>query len=587
MLRSVLIHVVLLATAVSASASELTVGWISRSPEIAYVWNSSDPTVEGWPAAGSTVTWRAHVRSWFDTPRTAGYVWKVNDREVARGTVTLAANGYTTVDLPRTWTFTRERLSFTIDSGNAIAEESERNNSREVFTDALSVGLWVEQSIYDHFRANQHRLGIGSTSFEDFAQRMIEFTNDMFALAVYDVTPGGVRDRWRLQKLVIVPDNALPLTPPADEQLGNAPSGRSAQPDASDRTIDLQWGFPAAVLGGYQTFNATGPGNAFDIPGVIIHEIGHARYLTDVYAFDVRFAPPAFTIEVAGVPAPTGFAFLTPEQGLMNRNYTFIDRHSAAALNLIAGRRAVSGNYNDPENVGIYLNDLPAENRVTVRDAEGNLLRDWTVEIFQSKLDRIDAWYPTHYEGQPDLRLRTDMNGQVFVGRNPFATNGPIVSYWRQNNPVALVRATKNGEEKFGFLEVRTFNLAYWNGQRNLAEHELVVGRSVPCGNRGPSIASPSWDATLTAPSVKLTWRPLTGASSYKVYAASPSNPTPRLLGTTLTTELTASLTGGRTYWWVEAAFANGCPPQRSDSSRLNAPEAAPPAPGKRRSVRR
>ena len=585
MLRSVLIHFVLLLAAVSASATELTVGWISRSPDIPYVWNSSNPTVEGWPAAGSTVTWRAHVRSWFTTPQTVQYIWKLNGLELARGTTTLAANGYTTIDLPRPWSFTRERLSFTIDSANAVVEESEKNNTREVFTDALAVGLWVEQSVYDHFRANQHRLGIGSTSFEDFAQRMVEYQNDMFALAVYDVTPNGVLDRWRLHKIVVVPDNALPLTPPADEQLGNEPSGKSSQPDSTDRTVDIQWGFHTGVIPGYRNYTPSGIDNPFDIPGVILHELGHARYLADVYAFDVRIVPPIATIDVPDVKMLNGFAFLTPEQGLMNRSYSFLDRHSAAALNLIAGRRAVSGNYNDPENTGAYLNDLPAENRLTIRDAQGNLLRDWNIEIYQSKTDRrAEAWYPTHYEGEPDLRLRTDGNGQLFVGRNPFATNGPVLSYWRENNLVALIRAEKNGEAKTGFLESRVFNLAYWAGQTNLADHTVVVGRNAPCGFRGPETISPTWDAAQSTPSVKLTWEPLRDAVVYNVYAATLASPRPRLLGTTTATNLATNLTGGRTWWWVEATFANSCPPLRSDSSRINATETAPKS--KRRAVR-
>ena len=584
MTRSVLISLLLLLAPLFSQASELTIGYISRTPEIPYAWNSSNPKVEGWPAPGSTVTWRANVRSWFDTPQTVAYVWKLNGTEIARGTTTLAANGYTTIDLQRPWSFTRERLAFSIDSAGAVAEESEKNNSLEVFTDALAVGFFVEQSVYDHFRANQHRLGIGSTSFEDYAQRLIESQNEMFALAVYDITADGVLDRWRLQKLVVVPDNALPLTPPADEQLGNEPSNRAAQPDASDRTIDIQWGWPAETVPGYRNYNASGPSNPFHIAGVLLHEMGHARYLMDVYAFDVRLKPPVQTIDVPSVPVTNGFAFWTPEQGLMNRNYTFMDRHSATALNLIAGHRAVAGNYNDPENTGIYMNDLPAENRITVRDAARNVLADWNIEIFQSKTDRIDAWYPTHYEGAPDLRLRTDGNGRVFVGRNPFSTNGEVVSYWQRNNVVALVRAEKNGEVKFGFLESRTFNLAYWAGQTTLADHELIVGRSTPCGFRGPALVSPAWDASSSTQGMKFTWRTVPDAVSYNVYTASLNNPRPRLLGTTTGTELTASVAGGRSYWWVEALFANSCPSLRSESFRFTAPSTAQST--KRRAVR-
>lgn len=574
--RSVLIQIAFLFLTFPLAANELTVGWISRTPEIPYVWNSSNPRVEGWPKAGSTVTWRANVRNWVDTPKTVRYAWKIDGRQIATGTATLAANSYSTIDLPRPWSFTRERLSFEIDA----------NNSREVFTDALAVGFWVEQGFYDHFRANQHRLGIGSHSFEDWAQRLIELYNDMSAIAVYDVTPNGVHDRWRLQKVVIVPDGALPLVPPVDPQLGNSPSLEGAQPDVSDRTVDIQWGFPSSKVPVYGNFRATGPANGFDLAPILLHEMGHARYLADIYAFDIPSGSAWNTIDIAGIPITNGYAYLSTEQGLMNRNFTFIDRYSAAALNLIAGRRAISGHYNDPENIGVFLNDLPLQNRLTIRDAQGNPVRNANVEIFQSSTEGANqSWYPTHYDATPDLKLRTDANGQVLVGRNPFATNGPVVSYWEKNNTTVIVGAEIDGAKKYGFLESRLFNLAYWSGQTTFADHEVVAGRAAHCATRAPAATAPNWDATLTDRNVKLDWSSVPGAVSYNVYAASPSNPARRFLGTTTSTELTTSLTGGRTYWWVEASFANGCPAMRSESMRLNA--VAAPAASKRRAVGR
>ncbi len=559
-----------------ALASDLTVGWISRSPDIDYVWNSSNPKVEGWPKAGETVIWRAHVRSWFDAPKTIAYAWRLNGVEIARGTATVPANGSATIDLPRPWTFTRQRISIAIDTGSAVAEESEVNNALEVFSDALAVGFWVEQGFYDYFREHQHELGIGSTSFENWAQRMIDFHNDMAAMAVYPETPRGVLDRWRIQKIVVVPNGALPLVPPHHEQRGNEPNTASTQPYSTDRTIDLQWGFQASKVGAYGS-RSVSIENPFYINPAIIHEIGHARYLTDVYAFDVRSRAPANVVAIRELIGPS-LLYSTPEQGLMNRNHTFIDRYSAVALNLIAGHRAILGSYNDPENVGSFLNDLPAENRLTIRDASGNLMAEADVQIFQSVPYQFDAWYATNYDDTPDLTLRTDANGQVLVGRNPFATDGPIVNDWRASNVVALVRVERSGVAKWGFLESRLFNLAFWRGDTALADHELVVGRSKPCGATGPVLTSPAWDTATRTPT--LTWLPLTGAVRYNVYAASPSHPTPRLLGTTTATELPATLSG-RTYWWVAAVFADSCPPLRSDAWRVDAP-----AMTKRRAVR-
>jgi hypothetical protein len=572
----VLILVSLVSVCNSAFAADLTVGWISRLPELEYVWNSSNPKVEGWPAAGSTVTWRANVRSWFDEPKTVAYAWKLGTREIVRGTAALAPNAYTAIDLARPWSFTRERLSVSIDTGNAVAEQSEANNELEVVTDALSVGLWVEQGFYDYFRANQHRLGVGSTSFEDWANRMIATYNDMAAMAVYPETPNGVHDRWRLQKIVIVPDDALPLVPPVVPQRGEGPPGAVTQPDSSDRTVDLQWGFRTSSAGSYSDLTRVATSNPFYVNGPVIHEIGHARYLTDVYAFDLRHVPPENVVSIAEL-APNGYVFYTPEQGLMNRNYTFLDRYSAAALNLIAGHRAVSGNYNEPENLGDYLNDLPSQNRLTIRDAEGSLVANAEVELYLSEPFKVEAWYASDYDDVPEVKLRTDANGQVLVGRNPFSISGPVLKDWGAANVIAIVRAGG----KWGFLESRIFNLAYWRGETTFADHELIVGRAKQCGNRGPTIQAPAWDSTAATPALR--WSSVAGAVRYDVYAASPESPRPRLLGSTTSTQMSASFSG-RTYWWVEAVFADSCPPLRSDSSRVNAPVA--PSKSKRRAVR-
>ena len=151
---------------------------------------------------------------------------------------------------------------------------------------------------------------------------------------------------------------------------------------------------------------------------------------------------------------------------------------------------------------------------------------------------------------------------------------GPVVNDWRGSNVIAIVRV--NG--KYGFLESRLFNLAYWRGQTTFADHELTVGRTTRCGPAGPVILAPQWDARTNTATLR--WSKPADAVSYRVWAATPASPWPRLVGTTTETTMTTTL-AGRTYWWVEATFANSCPPLRSDASRVDAP---PPA--KRRAVR-
>jgi hypothetical protein len=566
MLRSLVVLLALLLP-VSAAADDLTVAWISRQPEMDYVWGSANPKVEGWPAGGEAVSWRAHVRNFGVARIGVAYHWTLDGETFAGGMVSLAADAITTVDVPWSWTFERHRLGFAIDSGAAVAEESETNNELEVFTDALSVGFWVEQSMYDWFRNHQNRLGIGSTSWENWAQRLISFYNDTAQIAVYDETPDGVHDRWRLQKIVVVPDGALPLTPLPDEGTrGGEPNG-ATHPDKSDRSVDLVWGFPTSALRLFTNVTDASLNNFFYMAPVYIHELGHARYLVDVYAYDVRHQPPFFVVDVdPALPRPP-FVYYTPEQGLMNKSFTFIDRYSAIALNQLAGHRATFGNYNEPENFGSFMNDLPAENRLTIRNASGALLKNAEVAIFQA-VGGADAWYAAEFDETPDLVLRTDDNGQVLVGRNPFSKSGPPYQYWQTNNSVVIVRAKDGETDRYGFLEARVFHLAYWRGDTQLADHELVAGAQ-SCGDSTAILRAPLWDAKPASGFVTLQWSPVSLAESYRVWAST-DGAAPRVIATTASTTLQTYLPG-RVYWWVEASVG-GCAPRRSNVGRFTAP---------------
>lgn len=551
------VFLLLVCLALPSFAGDFTIGWISRLPELDYVWGSSNPTSDGWPLAGSQVTWRAHIRSWHSEPRTAAYVWRVDGVEVLRGTATLAPNATTTLDLERLWSFDRQRIELELDG-----------KSLEIFTDALSVGMWVEQSFYDAFRATQHELGIGSTGFEDWAQRTVGFFNDMARLAIYPETPQGVLDRLRLQKIVVVPDDALPLSAlPPGSMLG---SNGSTHPDHTDRTVDLMWGFRSELLSAYTGGTKPVPLNRFYVGAAILHEIGHARSLVDVYAWDVVHDPPEFVVDVteAGqriIGNQKGRVHRTGELGFMNRNYTFIDRYSAMTLNFLAGRRAVSGNYNAPENFAAYLNDFPAQNRITIRDTNGAAIADADVFFYRAEATvPTELWYGARFDDTPDLVLRTDANGQVLVGRSPFSADGTVTHAPELNNGVVIVKVKKGDFVGHGYLESRTFNLEYWRGHTELADHELVLGLTCPID--GPRIDAPEWNAVTAGPTT-LAWGPMAGAESYRVFVVAKGKPL-RMLTTTDTS--VAVRAEGQVDWWVEAEFGL-CGTRRSAAARFHA----------------
>lgn len=471
-------------------ANDLDVGWISRQPEIDYVWNSSSsPRVEGWPAPGEAVTWRAHVRNWSGSARTLSWQWRLDGEVAASGTATFAADAFTTIDFEWPWTFERHQLAFVVDSTNVLSEESELNNSLTIFTDALAVGLWVEQSFYRFMQENQHRLpGVGSASFEDWAQRHITEYNQMAADAVFPETPQGVLDRWRIQKVVVVPDGGLPVSPIDNIYYDSA---GETHPHDADRSVDLSWGFPAERVASYEgNLTRVNKDNLFYFAGYLIHELGHARYLIDTYTYRVDHFPPARTVEITengklavGTPLmpatpmivnnlPGLSAFDSPVNGLMDTEYSYIDRHSAAALNRIAGHRAVSGTANVPRNYAVYLNDLPAENRITLVDVNNKPIANAQVDFFQGVRWDDHDFYSARYDDVPDLHFTTDAKGQILVGRNPFNSRGALDGD-HLGELVAIVRIRKNGKTAFSYLEQRLFNLAYWRGEQELADHQL------------------------------------------------------------------------------------------------------------------
>jgi hypothetical protein len=477
--------------------ADLTVSYVERLPKTDYVVDATDPATQGWPEPGSPVTWRAHLRNW-TTHSLDGvdYSWTLDGAAAGSGTLTLPGGSDTTLDLPWTWDRSRHRLELTLDASNRFTVPGGRRNHLVVYTDALAVGLYVEHSVYDYFRQFQHELRIGNSCFEDWAHLQIELWNQMLESATWPDTPQGVLDRVRLDAVHVVPDGALPLDPLAFA-LGGAFAAPQARPDVADRTIDMQWGFPITVLDSdvYQDHSSLQTNNQFYYSGFVQHEMGHARYLVDVYAWDVYDGTAGSRIEiteggehVAGSRYMPGSSVVfngvegirahrTAHQGLMTSEWRYLDDYSAAALNLIAGHRALDGNYNEPANLGQFLNDLPRQNSLFLRDADGAALANAQVQVFQAAPgdQSGQSVYTKLYDATPDLDLRADGDGVVQLGENPFSSDGPVELHDLFANGTIVLRVEHEGRVGYGFLESSDFNLEYWRGHRDLGQHTLTV----------------------------------------------------------------------------------------------------------------
>lgn len=190
-----LLSLLLFATTALGAENDLSVAWISRLPRIDYVWNSPNPTVEGWPATGSTVTWVANVRWLGAEPlHNVKFRWTIDGAEVRRGTLDFAAGSLVQAELPWTWTFTRHEIAFEIDGTRKIPETEERNNRVAVDSDAIAIGLYVERTFWETLGARAASAGIGARTFDDWMQHQVLRFNDMARYALYP--EDGDTRRW-------------------------------------------------------------------------------------------------------------------------------------------------------------------------------------------------------------------------------------------------------------------------------------------------------------------------------------------------------------------------------------------------------
>jgi hypothetical protein len=261
--------------AMQDSSPDLDVAYISRTPRYDY------DAPKNKPAPGDVVTFQGRVVNRGDEATgTFAYTWRIDATEVQSGThPSLTLGEVVTLTLEWIWQDGPHTVALELDPADEIPELSEQNNIVEDRTNALAVGFWVEQSVYDWFITHQYELGIGSVSWDDWAQRQLRYWNQMFIDAVHPLTPDGIVERVRLDQVTIIPDGTWPDC--------------SNRPNVEDKTVDLVWGFVAEQVGvssghtcGEFNFYVNHPEfQVFEPP--LLHEMSHARYLVDLYGLNV------------------------------------------------------------------------------------------------------------------------------------------------------------------------------------------------------------------------------------------------------------------------------------------------------------
>ncbi len=471
---------------------DLDVWYIERLPRLDYPSADNTDPEAGWPKAGSTVTWRAHVYNWGREPVPVSYLWSLDRLVVKHGEAVVPVGPPSkeamTFDLPWRWERVRHHLTFEVWPKGELDEVVRTNNTLTIQTDAVTVGFWVEQGLWDYYHDYQHRLPLPdkANGFADWGQRMMRDWNTMFAEAVYPgVTPNGVTERVRLDRVVIVPDFALPLA-------GGLPSNN---PDVRDKTVDITWGFeaegrPVTVLpdddywswkrvvrgwesGRIQRHEADPP---FGIARGYMHEMCHARYLVDGYGFnvhtghgkDVSKRGIRITDETGPIvgrywPWDLERVHASKYPGIMSSAYWYFSTYDAMCWERVKGWRARGGNCNAPPVIGEFLNDLPTKMVYQYEDQNGRRLAGAEVWVYRAEGDGT-SWYGKVFDDTPDIKTTTNAEGHAVFDGTLFSADGRITHTYGCSEGVVIVRVTCDGKHYFTFEECTDPNIAYNTG---------------------------------------------------------------------------------------------------------------------------
>jgi len=422
---------------------------------------------------GDRVHWVAHLLNrGADTITRVPYVWHIDDGTSEAGEIDLPP-GETTLWLAWSWTFDRHNVSLRLDPPPELGDASSEDDALEVVSDALSLGLAVEQDIYDWL------LEDGGPGFERLMQREIVSWNAMLARAVHPSSPQGVLDRIRLEAVHVLPDGSRI---PNDEF-----------------STDLRWYFRARPSNARFLNRAMQPRYLND-QTIVLHELLHGRGLNDLYAYRVFHEDEGRTNSRVGIEengrSIVGTALMPnltaassvitvyrlPADGLMGTRYwkfAHVTEHSAFGLNLLAGQRTPQwfdqfgnlitlGNAVLPDH---YSALIPERTDVRLLDQDDVPVANATVEVY---LDHSIHTYQNVFGSVPDRVLSADSSGVValpgdLLDELPIKHSAPPKS-------MVVILGVKTGRARgYPFLPVYDLNLLRFRGGDGPAEMELPV----------------------------------------------------------------------------------------------------------------
>jgi len=500
---------------------DLSVQFISRSPRfpgLQPVYTDIKDDVEGvgpagperlknpddqrWPHAGQEVVFTTVIRNTGSQPVTAfDWAWLYDGRDVRQGRheQPLPPNATITFEFKRPWQDGKHFVAFQVDRDRLVEEICEENNWVIDRTDALSFAFFAEESVAEFFQTVRN--GLGSYSFEDWAQLQVRQMNKEFRDTIYPSCPEGIIERVRLDRVFRIPDGwghkggmhtpnvVMPVDfdDPEFADANNPPETQTTENfNNTNGGVDGVWGFTVDLLAKrkewdgknfYQFSHRWLTGSEWPLHHELGHQLGRADHYLMPTARDanaavpgVWYVPPADYTR--GMMYSGNYAHddaIGRNKGKWDSTYRFFSEHTARSFNRDKGvRRGLFGE---------YFHDVPHRNTFHLHGPDGQPLSGAKVELFIAK---GRGYTNPGFNAEPNFTGRAEADGSYTLDRIPWKH----VFIWG-NNGVIMFRVTpKDGEPLLGFLDLSHFNLAYWRGHDTAAEYTVSLKPIPPDGGQ-------------------------------------------------------------------------------------------------------
>ena len=250
----------------------------------------------------------------------------------------------------------------------------------------------------------------------------------------------------------------------------------------------MMWGFNHAYVAGLDPNVCPSCGALAYIDFAAIHELNHARFLTDTYDSNIT----GLQVQVLDDNGQR----IYPENDGIIHGVTYggwlmggaipaqfqYGEYEINWLNRFARRRPLPGwgAWNASAALTEYMFILgradPLENRLVVRRANGTPISGAQVLIYQRQPGGYLTLRP--FDNVPEVVGTTNAAGEFDLGAHPY----PVPDYngWNYASNALFLRIKYGGQEHRMFLDMSDFNVHWFRGEQSLAVYPVDTQITAP-----------------------------------------------------------------------------------------------------------